>query len=88
MAGYEHVGSLRHFTVKGKMWAEPSFRWVEWDRLMGRIRRIAADGVKDHNIGDYVSLISNQMALLTQMGRRVPLLQGGSRRFDAYRGYS
>lgn len=59
--GYQHIGSLRHFTVGGKMWVEPSLRWVEWDRLCGRLRFRFGDGVKDHDIDDYISLIEKQL---------------------------
>jgi len=59
--GYQHVGSLRHFTQSGKMWIEPSWRWVEWDRIWGRICRRVADGVKDHSVAEYVSLVAKHV---------------------------
>jgi len=59
--GYEHIGSLRHFTTGGKMLIEPSWARIEWDRLWGRVRFRVADGVRDHSMDDYVRLIGNMV---------------------------
>ena len=58
---YSHIDSLRHFTHKGTMWTDPHWGWVEWDRLMGRVRRQVADGIRDHSIDAYVSLVARQI---------------------------
>ena len=58
---YKHIGSLRHFTAGGKMLTEPSTWRVEMDRIWGRIRFRAADGIRDHNMDDYIRLIEGQL---------------------------
>jgi triacylglycerol lipase len=61
LTGYEHIGSLRHFTVGGKMLIEPSEWRVEWDRIWGRMRWAPMDGIKDHSMDNYVRLIENML---------------------------
>ena len=58
---YQHIGSLRYFTSNGKMWAEPPNWWVTYDRIIGRFRRKAIDGIRDHSIDSYISLIEKQI---------------------------
>jgi len=60
-SGYKHIGSLRYFTVGGKMLAEPGIWRIEMDRFWGRMMRIVADGIKDHDIGEYADLVEEQM---------------------------
>jgi pimeloyl-ACP methyl ester carboxylesterase len=60
LAGYDHIGSLRHFTTAGKMLIEPSDWRVEMDRIWGRMRWAPMDGIKDHDIGGYGDLVAAQ----------------------------
>lgn len=53
---YYHIGQLHHFTCKAVMWTNPHWGWIEFDRLLGRLGGRVADGIKDHNIADYVNL--------------------------------
>lgn len=54
---YKHVGTNYHFTHNGKLWKDPSWGWLEWDRIVGRLKFRVADGIRDHSIDEYVSLI-------------------------------
>jgi len=61
LAGYDHIGSLRHFTTGGKMLIEPGNWRVELDRVWGRMRWAPMDGIKDHSMDNYVRLIENML---------------------------
>lgn len=59
LTGYQHVGTLKYFTHKGQLWTNPNRYWVTWDRVKGRWSRKVADGVKDHSMTNYVTLINS-----------------------------
>ena len=65
MAGYYHVGRMYYFDTGGRLYINPNWLFVGCDRLYGRFRDIGkagTDGIKDHSIGTYHSLVSESEA--------------------------
>lgn len=59
---YSHIGRLKYFTEGGKL-VEDISSWNRFlDRMRGRIEDIfewGSDGLKDHNMDNYIRLIKN-----------------------------
>lgn len=55
---YKHAGVNYHFTHTGRMWSDPEWWMVGADRIVARFVKFRlADGVKDHDMGEYVRLV-------------------------------
>jgi triacylglycerol lipase len=58
--GYFHVGNCSYFDRNGNCSYNPPFRRMVWDSIVGRIRDLGSagsDGVKDHSMNKYLSLM-------------------------------
>jgi triacylglycerol lipase len=59
-AGYSHVGSLKYLNESGELVDDVGWWWEFLDRMRGRIEDIfewGADGLRDHSMDAYATLI-------------------------------
>lgn len=56
--GYWHIGQLVYLTAVGEIVPNPSQWQIVRDRINGRWRRWIADGIRDHNMSDYKTILA------------------------------
>jgi len=55
---YWHIGRLVYLTSTGEILEDSSYWNFSYDRFLGRWKRWAADGIRDHNMTEYKNILT------------------------------